>query len=74
MGYVLAGMCFNSVSTRHTSDTFHVCYEVMSVNTVELRCAMHNGDQQNTGKIGGLWVDDGAECSGSSGTERHKEK
>ena len=50
MGYVLAGMCFNSVSTRHTSDTFHVCYEVTSVNTAEPRSAMRNGDQRNTGK------------------------
>ena len=50
MGYALAGMHFNSVSTCHTSDTFHVCYEVMSVNTAELRCAMHDGDQRNTGK------------------------
>ena len=50
MGYTPAGMCFNSVSTRHTSDTFHVCYEVMSVNTVELRCVMRDGNQRNTGK------------------------
>ena len=50
MGYVPAGMCFNSVSTRHTSDTFHVCYEVTSVNTAEPRSAMHNGDRRNTGK------------------------
>ena len=44
MGYVLAGLCFNSVSTHHTSDMFHVCYEVMSVNTVELRSTMHDSD------------------------------
>ena len=50
MGYALAGMRFNSVSTRHTSDTFHVCYEVMSVNTAEPRCAMHDSDRRNTGK------------------------
>ena len=50
MGYAPVGMCFNSVSTCHTSDTFHVCYEVMSVNTAELRCAMRDGDRQNTGK------------------------
>ena len=50
MGYVLAGMCFNSVSTRHMLDMFHVCYEVMSVNTAEPRCAMRDGDQRNTGK------------------------
>ena len=43
-------MHFNSVSTRHTLDTFHVCYEVMSVNTVELRSVMRDSDQQNTGK------------------------
>ena len=51
MGYVLAGMRFNSVSMRHTSDTFHVCYEVMSVNTAELRCAMRDSDRRNTGKL-----------------------
>ena len=50
MGYALAGMRFNSVSTHHTSDTFHVCYEVMSVNMVEPRCAMRDDDRQNTGK------------------------
>ena len=50
MGYAPAGMCFNSVSTRHTSDTFHVGYEVMSVNTAEPRSAMRDSDQQNTGK------------------------
>ena len=50
MGYTLAGMCFNSVSTCHTSDTFHVCYEVMSVNTAELRSAMRDSDRRNTGK------------------------
>ena len=50
MGYAPAGMRFNSVSTCHMLDTFHVCYEVTSVNTVELRSAMRNGDQQNTGK------------------------
>ena len=44
VGYALAGMCFNSVSMCHTLDTFHVCYEVMSVNTVELRSMMRNGD------------------------------
>ena len=50
MGYVLAGMCFNSVSTCHMSDTFHVCYEVMSVNTAEPRSTMRDSDQRNTGK------------------------
>ena len=51
MGYVPAGMRFNSVSTCHMLDMFHVCYEVMSVNTAEPRCTMRNGDQQNTGKL-----------------------
>ena len=51
VGYTPAGMCFNSVSTCHTSDTFHVCYEVMSVNTAEPRCMMRDGDRQNTGKL-----------------------
>ena len=50
MGYAPAGMRFNSVSMRHTSDTFHVCYEVMSVNTAELRSAMRDSDRRNTGK------------------------
>ena len=44
MGYMLAGLCFNSVSMCHMLDTFHVCYEAMSVNTVELRCVMCNGN------------------------------
>ena len=50
VGYAPVGMCFNSVSMRHTSDTFHVCYEVTSVNTAELRSVMRDGDRQNTGK------------------------
>ena len=50
VGYVPVGMRFNSVSTRHTSDTFHVCYEVLSVNTAELRCTMRDSDRRNTGK------------------------
>ena len=50
VGYAPAGVCFNSISTRHTSDTFHVCYEVTSVNTAEPRSAMRNGDRRNTGK------------------------
>ena len=50
MGYAPAGMRFNGISTRHMSDTFHVCYEVTSVNTAELRSAMRDGDRQNTGK------------------------
>ena len=40
VGYAPVGVRFNSVSTRHTSDTFHVCYEVTSVNTAEPRSAM----------------------------------
>ena len=51
MGYALVGMRFNGVSMCHTSDTFHVCYEVTSVNTAELRSVMRDGDQQNTGKL-----------------------
>ena len=50
MGYMLAGMCFNSVSMRHTSDTFHVCYEVMSVDTAELKSMMRDSNQRNTEK------------------------
>ena len=50
MGYAPAGMRFNSVSTRHMSDTFHVCYEVTSVNMAEPRSTMRDGDQRNTGK------------------------
>ena len=48
--YVPAGMRFNSVSMRHMSDMFHVCYEVTSVNTAELRSAMCNDNRRNTGK------------------------
>ena len=51
MGYTPAGMHFNSVSMRHTSDTFHVCYEVMSVNTAEPRCTMCDSNRRNTGKL-----------------------
>ena len=50
MGYAPVGMRFNSVSMHHMLDTFHVCYEVTSVNTAEPRSAMRNGDRQNTGK------------------------
>ena len=50
VGYMLVGMRFNSVSTHHTSDTFHVCYDVTSVNAVGLRSVMCNGDRRNTGK------------------------
>ena len=31
-----------------TLDMFHVCYEVTSVNTAELRSVMHNSNWQNT--------------------------
>ena len=51
MGYALVGMCFNSISMRHTSDMFHVCYEVTSVNTVELKSTMCDGNQRNTEKL-----------------------
>ena len=44
VGYTLAGMHFNSVSMCHMLDTFHVCYEVTSVNTVELKSMMCDGD------------------------------
>ena len=50
MGYTPAGMRFNSVSTRHMSDMFHVCYEVTSVDTAEPRGMMRDGNRQNTGK------------------------
>ena len=50
MGYAPAGMRFNSVSMRHTSDTFHVCYEVTSVDTAEPKSAMRDGDRRNTEK------------------------
>ena len=50
VGCTLAGMHFNSVSMCHTSGTFHVCYEVMSVNTVELKSMMCNGNWWNMEK------------------------
>ena len=50
VGYMPAGMHFNSVSMRHTLDTFHVCYEVTSVDTAELKSTMRNGNQRNTEK------------------------
>ena len=77
MGYTPAGMRFNSVSTHHMSDTFHVCYEVMSVNMAELRSAMRNSNRQNTGKS----VDHGLVMERSvagvaewSGTKKNKGK
>ena len=51
MGYAPVGMRFNSVSMHHTSDMFHVCYEVTSVNTVELKSVMHDSDRRNTEKL-----------------------
>ena len=50
MGYMLVGLHFNSVSTCHMLATFHVCYEVMSVNTVGPKSAVHDSDQQNMEK------------------------
>ena len=44
MGYALAGLHFNSVRTCHMLAMFHACYEVMSVNTVELKSTMCNSD------------------------------
>ena len=77
MGYALAGMCFNSVSTRHTLDMFHVCYEVTSVNTAELRSAMRNGDRRNTGKLvdhGSVMERSVAGAAERSGTKKNKGK
>ena len=77
MGYTPAGMCFNSVSTRHTSVTFHVCYEVTSVNTAEPRSAMRNGDQQNTGKSvdhGSVMEQSVAGAAERSGIKKNKGK
>ena len=51
MGHVLAGMRFNCISMRHTLDTFHVCYEVTSVNTMEPKSMMRNSNQRNTEKL-----------------------
>ena len=50
VGCVLAGMRFNCISMHHMSDMFHVCYEVMSINTAELKSAMHNSNRRNTEK------------------------
>ena len=50
MGYTLVGMHFNSVSMHHMLDTFHVCYEVTSVDTAEPKSVMHDGDRQNMEK------------------------
>ena len=52
MGYALAGMCFNSVSMHHMLDTFHVCHEVTSVNTAELRRMAINEIQKNQWIVG----------------------
>jgi hypothetical protein len=77
VGYAPAGMRFNSVSTRHTSDTFHVCYEVTSVNTAEPRSAMRDGDQQNTGKSvnrGSVMEQSVAGAAERSGIKKNKGK
>ena len=77
VGYAPAGMCFNSVSTCHTLDTFHVCYEVMSVNTAEPRSAMHDGDQRNTGKSvdrGSVMEQSVAGAAERSGIKKNKGK
>ena len=50
MGYAPVGMCFNSISMCHTLDMFHVCYEVMSVNTAEPKSAMCDSDWWNMEK------------------------
>ena len=51
MGCALVGVRFNSVSMCHTSDTFHVYYEVTSVDTAEPRSTMRDGNRRNTGKL-----------------------
>ena len=77
MGYTLAGMRFNSVSMRHMSDTFHVCYEVMSVNTAEPKSVLHDGDRQNTEKsvdCGSVVERRVAGAAEQSGLEKNKGK
>ena len=77
VGYVPAGVRFNSVSTRHMSDMFHVCYEVTSVNTVEPRSAMHGGERRNTGKSvgrGSVMEQSVAGAAEWSGIRENKEK
>ena len=77
MGYALAGMCFNSISTHHMSDMFHVCYEVMSVNTTEPRSVMCDGNRRNTGKLvdrGSVMEWSVAGAAEQSGIKKNKEK
>ena len=77
MGYAPAGMRFNSVSMHHMSDTFHVCYEVTSVNTAELRSAMRDSDQRNTGKLvdhGSVVEQSVAGAAEQSGIKKNKGK
>ena len=50
MGYTPAGMRFNSVSMHHMLDMFHVCYEVMFVDTAEPKSTMRDGDRRNMEK------------------------
>ena len=52
VGYALAGMHFNGISMRHTSDTFHVCYEVINLSTARPKSAMRNGDRQSKSEVG----------------------
>ena len=73
VGYALVGIRFNSISIHHTLDTFHVCYEVTSVDTVELRGVMHDSDQRNTGKLvdhGSVMERSVVETVGWSGMEK----
>ena len=77
VGYTPAGMRFNSVSMRHTLDMFHVCYEVMSVDTAELKSTMCNSDQRNMEKSvdHGLVVEQRvAGAAERSGLEKNKGK
>ena len=80
MGYMPVGMCFNSVSMHHMSGMFHVCYEVTSVNTVELKSMMHDSDQQNMeksvdcGSVVEWRVVEAAEWSGLEKKEKNKGK
>ena len=70
-------MHFNNVSMRHMLDTFHVCYEVTSVNTAELKSAMRDSDRRNTGKLvdcGSLVERRVAGAVERSSLEKHKGK
>ena len=62
---------------HHMSDTFHVCYEVMSVDTAELKSTMCNSDQRNMEKSvdHGLVVEQRvAGAAERSGLEKNKGK